>query len=452
MSMEDSLKQAIRSPALKFIIVLALILILTVPLLFVYALVSERQGFADGAESQVAQMWARTQVVSGPYVVVPNVRTREVTRGDETRLEQIRRYAVFLPEDLDVKADVRSETRRRGIFEVPVYRSDVAVKGRFVAAEARAFLADGADMRWDDAVMVFLVSDVRGIRRGADVSIDGQAMPFRAGTGLAQATGAAIHVPLSQATAETGFSLDFKLQLNGSSALQFVPAGGDTNLAMQSDWPHPSFVGSFLPETRAISDAGFSARWAIPRLARGTGQVRDLKSIGQLASAKPFGVALFQPVKFYSLAERALKYAMGFIAVAFFAVFVMEIQSGLRVHWIQYIFVGLALVVFYVLLIGTAEHMGFDRGYAAAAVATAVLIGSYVGTVTSSAFRGVLLAAILALIYALLFLLLRLEDYALLVGSISAFVLIATVMFATRNVDWSTGARTRRIDGEAAAT
>ena len=146
-------------------------------------------------------------------------------------------------------------------------------------------------------------------------------------------------------------------------------------------------------------------------------------------------------MKFYSLAERALKYAQGFIAVVFFAVFVMEMKAERRVHWIQYLFVGLALAIFYLVLIGTAEHIGFEGGYLAAATATSLLVGSYIGTVTRSPAKGLQIFAIIAAIYALLYLLLRVEDYALLIGSLAAFAMLAAVMFATRNVDWSSAER-----------
>ena len=156
-------------------------------------------------------------------------------------------------------------------------------------------------------------------------------------------------------------------------------------------------------------------------------------------TSSAFGIDFIQPVHFYRLAERALKYALGFIGIVFLAVFVIEIQSKRRVHWIQYLFVGLALVIFYLVLIGTAEHIGFEFGYLAAAVATSALIGTYFGIVVKSRLRGACLGVLVTGIYGLLYLLLRIEDYAMLIGSLAAFCLLATVMFATRNVDWSTG-------------
>ncbi|MEL7304149.1 MAG: cell envelope integrity protein CreD, partial [Pseudomonadota bacterium] len=282
----------------------------------------------------------------------------------------------------------------------------------------------------------------RGPRSAVVVSLIPRTRQFRAGRGVGNGAGSnvgAIHVPISEAEARAGFSYGFDITLNGSQSIRFSPAGGDTNVKVSSDWPHPSFDGSFLPDSRTITDSSFDAAWSIPRLARGTSQTERVPTLAALRGPSAFGVKLFQPVRFYSLAQRALKYAVAFIGVVFFAVFIMEVQARRRVHWIQYILVGLALVIFYVLLIGTAEHIGFDAGYTLAAAATATLIGTYFGSVVRSRSRGFALFSLIGTIYALLYLLLRIEDYALLVGSVAAFLCIATVMFVTRNIDWSRG-------------
>lgn len=444
MSFADSARNAIHSPAFKFLVVLVLILALAIPLLFVYGLVWERERHADRATEEVSTMWAREQTLSGPYLVVPTERTVAVQRGQETTTRTVRDFAVFRPETLAVDTTLTSEIRQRGIFEVPVYRSAIAVSGRFIAPDLQRII-DGSDrMLWDQAVLSVLIPDVRGIKETTDMTVAGSAVRFRAGAGVGGESVAGIHVPIDEARARAGFDYSFTLPLNGSRGFSVVPAGAETELRMTSDWPHPSFSGAFLPESRSISDTGFEAAWRIPRLARGDGQERRVPSLQQMAAPMAFGAKLFQPVQFYSLVERALKYALGFIAIAFLAVFIMEIQTRRRVHWIQYLFVGLSLVIFYVLLLGTAEHVGFDLGYAGAAAATALLIGAYFGTVVGSAVRGVIMFAVIAVIYAMLYLLLRLEDYALLAGSISAFVLMAIVMFATRDVDWSRGAAPHR--------
>ena len=453
MGLVDAIRRLANSPAFKFLLIILLIVALAVPLIFVYLLVSERTQYATKAKAEVGRAWGDAQTIRGPFVIVPTRRERTVRRGNETRTEQVSEIAVFLPETLDVRPTVRTEERRRGIYTVPVYRSEIAVTGTFDAPETRRITSKGATILWDEAVLAVLITDVRCIKRTAEIAIGAETTRFRSGPGVE--TGppgrqpGAIHVPLDPERARQGFSFSFRLDLNGSSALNFVPAGGETEITVLSDWPHPSFSGAFLPDTRTITDAGFEAAWKIPRLARGQGQTQHVGNLANLMQQTVFGVRFFQPVKFYSLAERALKYAQGFIAVVFFAVFVMEMKAERRVHWIQYLFVGLALAVFYLVLIGTAEHIGFEGGYLAAATATSLLLGSYIGTVTRSPGQGVQIFAIVAVIYALLYILLRVEDYALLIGSLAAFAMLAAVMFATRNVDWSS---TERSAPQAAAS
>ncbi|MFM1816438.1 MAG: hypothetical protein RLZ98_3133 [Pseudomonadota bacterium] len=442
----DSLRRLTNSPAFKFVLIGILILLLTIPLLFAYLMVAERQSYANQAQGSVGQMWGRSQTIRGPFIVTPTTRTEDIRTKDGVEKRAIREYAVFLPEDLKVKSEVKSEIRQRGIFEVPVYRSTIRFEGRFIKPITTVFEQSDITVKWGEAVLVLTLDDVRGIKRTAALTMGGGATrQFRAGTGsdgFGQTPG--IHVPVSESEAKDGFPFSFELALNGSSKLQFVPAGGETEVKIASDWPHPSFSGAFLPDEREISDAGFTATWRIPRLARGEGQTMRFSRIGNMMGTKNFGVDFYQPVKFYSLAERALKYAVGFIAVIFLSVFVMEIQNRKRVHWIQYMFVGLSLIVFYLVLIGTAEHIGFDLGYLCAAVATSALIGTYVGAVMRSMQRGATIFGVVAVIYALLYLLLRVEDYAMLIGSLAAFALLAVAMFATKDVDWSRPSESRQ--------
>jgi inner membrane protein len=443
MGLVDAIRRLTNAPAFKFLLIIVLILALAVPLLFVYLLVDERARYAAGAEAEIGQAWGGAQTIRGPFVIVPTERERSVRNGNETRTEQVRELAVFLPETLAIAPSAKTEMRSRGIYSVPVYRSTIAFTGRFDPPETRGIETRGATILWEEAVLTLLVTDVRGIKQTAGIRLGPESTKFRSGPGVEaglppRQTGA-IHVPLGAARARQGFDFAFTLDLAGSSSLNFVPAGGESEIRLSSDWPHPSFSGAFLPETRKISSDGFEAFWKIPRLARGQGQTLHVASLAQLMQHAVFGVRFFQPVQFYSLAERALKYAQGFIAIVFFTVFVMEMKSARRVHWIQYLFVGLALAIFYLVLIGTAEHIGFEGGYLAAAAATSLLVASYVGTITGSTTRGAQIFAVIATIYGLLYLLLRVEDYALLIGSVAAFALLAAIMFATRNVDWSRG-------------
>ncbi|MDN3721556.1 cell envelope integrity protein CreD [Roseibium salinum] len=241
--------------------------------------------------------------------------------------------------------------------------------------------------------------------------------------------------PSRRQNGATAFSFNIPLQLNGSTAFYVAPAGQTTKVALQSDWPHPGFTGTFLPETRTISDTGFEADWTIPYLARGTPGVQETDQLP--LQDKLLGVKFVDPVNFYQTISRSLKYAIGFISLTFLAVFVLEMRTGWRFHWIQYGLVGLALIIFYVMLLAFAEHAGYGPAYLIAAAAATVLNAVYVGTSLKSRTAGLTMLLVLAVIFSVLFALMQEQDYALLIGSAIAFISLAATMFVTQKIDWS---------------
>jgi inner membrane protein len=235
-----------------------------------------------------------------------------------------------------------------------------------------------------------------------------------------------------------GFTFKFQLTLNGSSELTFAPVAQQTTVALSSDWRDPSFMGAFLPNDRTIEANSFSARWQIPHLARSVPQSwtlgdQDLERMSPYA----FGVRFIVPVDFYQLVSRAAKYATMFLATAFMAVFLLEIRSTRQVHPVQYLFVGLTMTFFYVLLLSLAEQIGFLWAYLIAALATGGMLSLYVARVQGSLNKGLVMAGVFFVLYGLLYLILQMEDYALFAGAIAGFVMLAVVMFSTLHVDWS---------------
>jgi len=443
-----ALQRFARSPAFKFFLISFLIVLLLVPLALVFGLVSEREGRAREVKAEVARVWGRSQRISGPYLVVPYTVRTETVQGDK-RVEQVQeRRAVFLPEKLDIKADAASKTLHRSIYDVVVYTSKVAMTGRFLAPDMADVAADVQSVRWADASYVLVISDVSGLKEAATLSLNGQQqLPFAPSTGLPSARQNGIHVKLAGAGQEIvpgpdaplkPFSFRLELVLGGTSSLDFAPVARETTLAMTSDWPHPSFSGAFVPIDRKVGADGFTASWRIPHLARSVPSAWTLPPAGlNRFRAYQFGVQLIQPVDFYDLVTRAAKYGVLFVALAFMAVFVLELLSGRRVHPVQYLFVGLAMIFFYVLLLSLAEHIGFAPAYLIAAGASGGMLALYVGKALQSAWQGSVMLAVLLLLYGLLYLILNLEDYALLAGAILGFVALTVIMFATLRVDWS---------------
>jgi inner membrane protein len=445
--------RALSSPGFKFFLVGALVILLLIPLGLVWLVLYDRQTRAQSVQAQIAADWGGAQRIHGPYLIVPYTVRVETVQGDKVVETVQERRAVFLPNDVRFAGKAETEIRRRSIYDVTVYGADIAIEGRFAAADIAQVEAETATVRWQDAVLALGISDVSGLRESVRLELDGgRSLDFEPSLGVPNSTVTGIHARLAPA-AGTGlgaFGFRVQLALNGSSSLAFAPVGRETEVRLASSWPHPSFTGGFLPIERDISANGFSAVWRVPHLARSVPQ-SWVESGGFGAQLDRFtgydmGVSFFVPVDFYSLVDRAAKYGFMFLVAAFGAVFVLELMSGRRVHAVQYIFVGLGMVMFYLLLLSFAEHIGFTVAYVLASLATGGMISIYVAKALESARRGYTMMAVFLVLYGLLYLILQLEDYALLAGAIAGFVLLTATMFATLRVDWS-GAGPTAVSG-----
>jgi inner membrane protein len=448
----DIFARWVRSPAFKFFLIALLILLLIIPLFLVYGLISDRESRARGVLFEVGRIWGPEQTLLGPFLVVPyTVRVVETVQGDK-RIESIHeRRAIFSPEALDITAQVDGKTLRRSIFEVPIYASRMKLGGRFAAPRIADVVADPTSVRWRDATLILGIS-VSGLKEAAILKVQGgtdvaftPSLGYPSGglTGInakLAGSGTVVMPDADKPIAPFNFALD--LTFNGSVLLDFTPVARDTRVSLTSDWPHPSFAGAFLPDQRQITSNGFSATWKVPHLARSVPEAWSLTEAGiDRLSPYAFGVRMVAPVDFYSLVNRAAKYGLMFVALAFMAVFCLELLSGQSVHAVQYVFAGLALEFFFVLLLSLAEHIGFTSAYVLAASATGAMLATYIGLALSSRRMGLTMAAVLAAIYLLLYIILRLEDYALLAGALLGFAALTTVMFVTMRVDWSGRAR-----------
>ncbi len=435
----------LKSPTAKLFLIGIIIFVLLVPLMMVWALLSDRERRASEVEADVSQSWGGAQRVAGPFLIVPYKEVRRVKQEDEIVEKVVRQNMVFLPDDLSIETNVEGEIRKRSIFEVSVYRASLTVTGEFAAPKSEELVDDTATMLWEEALLAIGVSDVRAFQDNVllKTSLSGDRIPFEPSVGVPGAYINGIHAPLKNA--ENGFRFEVDVNLKGSQTLSFVPAGRNTQVKATSNWPDPSFYGSFLPDTPRISDDGFEAEWQVPHLARSVPQQWILGQYNlNVFDNSQFGVRFYQSIDFYHLVERSLKYAVLFIVIVFAAVFVLESLSGERVHMVQYLFVGLSQIVFYLLLLSLAEHRGFEFAYQVAAVATVSLITIYTGLILRSVWRGIVMFAVLLLTYGLLYFLLKLEDYALLVGSVAVFAVLAITMFATLRLDWSPGTPEKR--------
>ena len=450
MDFMEAAGRVLRSPAFKFFLILLLIIVLIIPLLLVYELISEREGRAQGVRREVGQLWGPPQQMLGPFLVVPYTVRVEAVQGDK-RVEQIQeRRAVFTPEELEVAGRADAKTLRRSIFEVPVYTARLKLSGRFGIPSIGDVAADVVAVRWRDATFVLGLSGVSGLKESATLKIAGaNEISFAPSVGFPSTHLSGIHAKLAVAgstpPADTEqppqpFAFTVDLAFNGSVSLTIAPVARETRVSLSSNWPHPSFSGAFLPDDRQVTTAGFTAAWKVPHLARSVPDAWSLIDAG-LERLQPysFGVAMIDPVDFYSLVNRAAKYGIMFVALAFMAVFCLELTSRRHVHPVQYLFTGISLVFFYVLLLSLAEHLGFTQAYLAASIATGAMLAVYVGAAMASVVSGVVMLMVFATTYVILYLILQLEDYALLAGAVLGFLALAIVMFVTLRVDWSGG-------------
>jgi inner membrane protein len=404
----------------------------------VRGLVSERETRREGAVEEVSSKWGNAQSVTGPALVLPYVhRWTEATDGGRAVARSETRNAFFLPEQLRIRGDLSSELRHRGIFSVPVYRLGLVVEGEFAPPRLAELGIKASDVDWSRAQLAVGISDARAIQEGTSVAWNGQRSDFLPGTGGFTDGGTGIHAPVAMTDATPRVSFSFPLSLNGSLRADLVPFGRSTVVELRGNNGTPSFQGNWLPTARSVSSGDFQARWNISFLGRSYPQAwTSDTSMKEPINASRFGVELKDPVDHYRMAERSVKYAALFILLTFATIWLIEVLAGVRVHAIQYLMLGGALSLFYLLELSLSEHLGFPFAYVVASAAVIAMVGAYGVVALRRPSRAMVVAAGVTLLYAYLYLLLMNEDYALLIGSVGLFAILGAIMYATRRVDW----------------
>ena len=438
MSQVERLIYAVRhSQMLRLCLIIGLAVVLLVPVVMIWGLVAERQDRNSEATAEVSSKWGGTQTIIGPALILPyTARWTETTpTGEVSRTGS--RNAVFLPKQLRTTGRIDVEARSRGIFRVPVYGMKVTVEGEFGKPNLADLGIDPSSVAWERAHVAVGISDVRAIREQTTISWNGRDTEFLPGVGGFVDVGSGIHSPVPVTAADSGFKFSFPLALNGSIAVYFVPFAESTSVQLTSNSPNPDFQGSWLPTERAVSQNGFDATWRISYLGRNYSQSWVSGAVPAKAIVDSgFGVKLVEPVDRYRMAERSVKYAGLFILLTFAFLWLIEVMAGTRVHPIQYLMLGAALCVFYLLELSLSERLSFSLAYGIASLAILGLVAAYSRVIFKRGQRAVLVACGVAGLYGYLFVLLTNEDAALLYGSIGLFVILAAIMFVTRGVDW----------------
>lgn len=454
MALKDLSNKARESVTIKLIAVAVLVLLLLIPAAMVRGVIYERSYTRDSAVEEVSSKWGGVQTVAGPVLVVPYMK-RVVDSSN--KVITVRDYAHFLPDDLKIDAKMTPEIRQRGIFDVILYTSDIEIAGTLSAPDFSG-IDNVETVLLNEAFLVLGVTDMRGFQETVQLDFAGSKYAFEPGIETSDLfnSGLSTSVPLS---GKSKYPFSLKINLNGSETLYFLPLGKETVVNVSSDWNAPSFDGAFLPDERTVGENGFSATWNVLYLNRNYPQIMttgDIKNIEPSDDylyldrtyrtkevlptdsfyGSSFGVKLLLPVDTYHKTERSIKYDVLFTGLTFLLFFFVEVINRKRIHPIQYLLVGIALTVFYLLLLSLSEHIGFGRAYLVAAFAIVSLVGAYGSSVLRDRKIVMILTGVLAFLYGFLYVLLQLEDYALLMGSIGLFTMIAVVMYVSRNIDW----------------
>lgn len=409
-------------------------LALLIPLAMVGSLVAERESRRAEAVAEVSGKWGNEQTIIGPVLTVPY---RQYYKDEKNITRMNIENAYFLPEALAIDGDILPEKRARGLYEVVLYRIEgLSILGRFGAPDFSKLRIPEKDILWEEACVTVGIPDTRGIQRRVSLTWNKRELPFLPGVRGSGLFKSGIHAFVRDIrSGARSFDFAMKLSIQGSSSLSFAPMGQETTVRLRSSWPHPSFTGSYLPSARKITTNGFEAGWKVSYFGRNFPQeLTDASRANPAESA--FGVVLYQPVDFYQKCVRAVKYGFLFIFLTFLCFFLFEVFMGLKIHPLQYLMVGFALCLFYLLFLSLSEYMNFIVSYLVAAAGVIIMITGYSVKVLKTRKRGGVMAGLLTGLYAYLFILLQNEDYTLLLGSAALFAILGTVMYVTRNIDW----------------
>lgn len=422
----------------KLFAIAILSLIMAIPVTSIRSLIDERQERADDVIREVGDLWGGPQTLMGPMLVVPRESVTAARKNGEIETKTDRTLVALLPDILDGNTSLQPEVRERGIFQATVYTAKVTFNASFSPEQLKSLDQIPGRILWNEARIVVSVSDSRGIQGDLALTVNGEERALSAGQGYPPVGEGGFHHALSfDSTPETPLKVDLDLSLRGSRSFSVVPVGGKTDWSVMSSWPSPRFEGGFLPLARTVDKKGFDARWSVSELARGFSPVwEEWSSVEQTVRSSTFTVNLIRPVDLYLISDRATKYALLFISLTFLVFFVFEVITGKRVHPVQFLLVGSAMVLSYLSLLAFSEHVPFVTAYTLSALAVIVMVTAYARSVFAHTVWTSAIAASLTLLYGFLYTVLQLEDVALLNGTVALFVALAAIMFVTRNVTW----------------
>ncbi len=448
------------SHTVKFAAVGLLVLLLLIPTSMIEGLISERQSQSQRVSNEISSKWGYEQTIAGPIINIPY---KEVVASQNEKGQTIYSNTIgtmhFLPDQLDISGVVKTKLKHRSIYDAVVYTAELKFKGSFNKIAIEKLGVAPENVLWDKAYISLHIPDLRGINKRVTLNWNGNETEMNPGIDDNDILVTSVNkynspdrytqetVPLKPAgNSASGLSakvnikdavktdFEFLLDLNGSSSLYFIPIGKETNVTLKSAYKTPSFDGAFITDNNTVNEKGFEAKWKVLNLNRNFPQewTNNAYNISEAA----FGVNLLIPVDHYQKSMRSAKYAIMFILLTFLVFLFTEILNGFKIHPVQYLLVGLALIIFYTLLLSISEHLGFTFAYLLSSGAIILLIALYSKTIFKENRLMALLTGILIILYGFLFVILRSEDYALLIGSIGLFIVLCVIMYLSRKIKW----------------
>ncbi len=428
---------------IRFGIIAVLVILMSVPLSMVGDLVRERSRLYHSVLNDIARTWGGRQTLSGPALMIPytekHVAVEEKTDADG-QVRKVKKVsysshtAIVLPETIHINASLQEHRRQRGIFQSIVYTADLDVTGRFTRPSIESLSEKIDAIHWDKAWLVMGVSDTKAINKVSPLIWSGKKAAFEPGTKVTHLIKSGFNASLSVDPMVESYPFSLGVNVNGSSGFYFEPFGKTTRVNLTSDWPHPSFQGSVLPEKHDITEKGFTASWSIPHLARNYPQMWVIDDRDFDLHEFSAGVNLFEPVSLYSKVTRAIKYGTLFILLTYITFLIFEMGIQKRLHMVQYAIIGFALAIFYLSLLSMAEHLTFLPSYIISAIIIVTMISGYLFAMTRRIKWAGLVAGLLAGLYTILYILLSLEDYSLLAGTLLLLIVLAVMMYLTRDI------------------
>jgi inner membrane protein len=430
------------SVTVKLVFIGMLVLVLLIPSSLINNLIAERAGRQDEVVKEISYNFAGSQVIKGPVLVIPyNVQVNEVDKDGKIITKQGVQNLYVSPDALTIKADEHSDIIHRGIFDAVVYKTTVKVTGNFAKADLTALGLTSDQLMLDKAKLTFGVSDLKGLKTNPIVkagNIITTATPAFNNQALF-ADGLQVNLNLTNENIDN-LPFSYSLDLTGTDELSFLQLGKTTDVEVTGDWTSPSFDGRFLPDSRQITDKGFTAHWRMlyyngvfPQQWSGVDSLLNNTSRQQDAI---FGVKLRLPVDEYQKTTRTSKYAILIVLLTFISLFLTELIRKQKVHSFNYILIGAAMIIYYILLLSFSEQIGFTYAYLVASIATVGLVTTFIASLLKNKKAAALFAGILSVFYTFIFVIIQLEDFALMVGSIALFIIIAVLMYFSRKINW----------------